>query len=124
MNDPISIEPDGPKRPAFALWGLSQDPPLQTSSATSWDVPLDLYPSVPPELLEGAYVDGYAYGGPDVPQPEPQAAQTPATGREEADPLAALRDLAGEQPATAVKSTLPTRRPRKRSESSAKLAGK
>ena len=96
MNDPITIEPDGPKRPAFALWALSQEPPLQTSSASGWDVPLDLYPSVPAELLEGAYIDGYHHSGPVV----PAEAQQPSD-----DPLASLRDLAGEQPEQPKTST-------------------
>lgn len=69
MTDQIHIEPDGPQRPAFAAWGLAQDPPLQTATASGWDIPIGLYPDVPPELLEGAYVDGFLYGRPDAPQP-------------------------------------------------------
>lgn len=72
MTETLYIEPAHEHRPGFALWGLAQKPVIQTASATGWDVPLDLYPSVPSELLEGAYVDGYLY---DVakPQPEPVA---------------------------------------------------
>lgn len=62
MNEFIHIEPAHEQRPAFALWGLSQEKPLQTATASGWDVPVDLYPSVPAELLTGAYVDGYPYG--------------------------------------------------------------
>ena len=92
MSDPILIEPDGPRRPGFAVWGLSQDPPIQTASASGWLVPLSLYPSIPAELLDGAYVDGYLDNGPDVqPKAEPQEApaepvqapEAPATAREE-----------------------------------------
>lgn len=75
MSDTVHIEPGHRHRPAFAAWGLSQDPPLQTASTTGWNVPLDLYPSVPAELLEGGYVDGFPYGGPDVPQPTSQGAE-------------------------------------------------
>lgn len=116
MDDPIMIEAAGPHRPAFAAWCLAQDPPIQTASATGFLVPVDLYPSVPPEVLEGAYVDGYLYGGPGSPVATSADAGDPVTGLEEADPLAVLRDLAGEQPVTTTaESTLPTRRPRKRS---------
>lgn len=59
MTDQILIEPDWPHRPAFASWGLAQDPPIQTATATGWLVPVDLYSSVPAELLDGAYVDGF-----------------------------------------------------------------
>lgn len=64
MNDMIMIEPAGDRRPAFAVWGLAQDPKIQTASASGWLVPVGLYPSVPPELLEGAYVDGFLYDRP------------------------------------------------------------
>jgi hypothetical protein len=66
----IHIEPAREQRRAFALWALSQTPKLQTSSSTGTDVPVDLFPDVPPELLEGAYVDGFPYGGPSAPQPK------------------------------------------------------
>lgn len=136
MDDPIMIEPDGPHRPAFAAWCLAQDPPVQTASSTGFLVPVDLYPSVPSELLEGAYIDGYPYGGPPVPAEAQQAASgplKPATGREAdaiqdvaegvpsatpIDPLAALKDLAGELPAA---SDPPVSRPR--AASGAKRAG-
>ena len=102
MTSPIHIEPDGPRRPAFAAWGLAQNPPLQTASASGWDVPLELYPDVPSELLEGAYVDGFLYGRPDAPQPAPKASVQP---RGEEVPVEV-------QDAGPVR--LPVRKPRKR----------
>lgn len=83
VSDLIMIEPDGPQRPAFAAWGLAQDPPLQTATASGWNVPVELYPSVPPELLEGAYVDGYLYDGPAAPETGTEApAVSSETGTE------------------------------------------
>lgn len=74
----VHVEPGHAQRPAFASWGLSQDPPLQTASASGWDVPVELYPSVPPELLEGAYVDGYAVQGVVAPEEVPAPPEPPA----------------------------------------------
>lgn len=99
MTETLYIEPAHEHRPSFALWGLAQKPVIQTASATGWDVPLDLYPAVPSELLEGAYVDGYLY---DVakPQPEPVAPTpevTPAVEaptEEEAPALSIVEQLA------------------------------
>lgn len=68
MTDVVHIEPADDQRRAFARWALSQTPKLQTSSSTGTDVPVDLYPSVPAELLEGAFVDGFRYGAEDVRQ--------------------------------------------------------
>lgn len=73
MSDFVHIEPADEQRRAFARWALSQMPKLQTSSSTGTDVPVDLYPEVPPELLEGAYVDGFRYGGQAAPQPDADA---------------------------------------------------
>jgi len=39
----IHVEPAHEQRPGFAAWGLAQTPPLQTASATGWDVPVDPY---------------------------------------------------------------------------------
>lgn len=76
MTDSIHVEPAHELRPGFALWTLSQDPqPLTTS--TGFDVRLFQYPSIPPELLEGAYVDGYLYDGPAAPQPGTEAPAVP-----------------------------------------------
>lgn len=91
MSDTVHIEPGHRHRAAFAAWGLVQVPPIGTASASGWDVPLDLYPSVPTELLEGGYVDGFPYGGPDVPQPTPQAAEGPVQSLSKADTGAAAR---------------------------------
>ena len=52
MSDFIHIEPAHEKRRDFARWALAQTPKLQTSSSTGTDVPIDIYPDVPPELLE------------------------------------------------------------------------
>lgn len=72
----VHIEPGEGQRQGFARWCLAQEPRIETASATGSDVPLDLYPSIPPELLEGAYVDGYPYGQPQ-PQPQPKADEQP-----------------------------------------------
>lgn len=74
MSDMIYVEPAHEARPAFAMWGLAQTPPLQTASATGWNVPLSLYPDVPSELLAGAFVDGFRY---DHTMPQPEAVQAP-----------------------------------------------
>lgn len=78
MTEYVHVEPGYAQRPAFASWGLSQDPPLQTASASGWDVPVELYPSVPPELLEGAYVDGYAVQGAVAREEAPAPPEQPA----------------------------------------------
>jgi hypothetical protein len=58
----LFIEPAKQHRRGFARWCLAQDPRIETASSTGSNVPVDLYPAVPPELLEGAYVDGFPYG--------------------------------------------------------------
>ena len=99
----VHIEPAHEQRPGFALWGLAQTPKLQTASATGWDVPVDLYPEVPVELLAGAYVDGYRYGvGPR--QPEMLAP---------ADPLARPKDATVEL-AEETRDQVVAPKPRKR----------
>lgn len=70
----VHIEPGEGQRQGFARWCLAQEPRIETASATGSDVPLDLYPTIPSELLEGAYVDGYPYG---QPQPQPKADEQP-----------------------------------------------
>jgi len=75
----IHVEPAHEQRPGFAAWGLAQTPPLQTASATGWDVPVDLYAVLPPELLEGGYVDGFPY---DVAQAQPLVSATTAPAAE------------------------------------------
>lgn len=69
----VHIEPGDTQRRAFARWCLAQEPRIETASASGSDVPLDLYPTIPPDLLEGAYVDGYPYG---QPQPQPDVPLT------------------------------------------------
>lgn len=59
--DVITIEPAPAQRSAFAMWCLAQEPPLSFTGPDAADVPIDLYPTVPTELLIGAYVDGYRY---------------------------------------------------------------
>lgn len=84
MNDPIMIEPAGPNRPAFAAWGLAQDPPIQTATASGWLVPVELYPAVPTELLDGAYVDGFLYDRPEAPAALPRGLEAPVEAPEAA----------------------------------------
>ena len=73
MTDYVFIEPLAARRVKFAQWGLEQEPPLQTATSTGWLVPLDLYPRIPSDLLEGAYVDGYPYDPPQGRSPQGQA---------------------------------------------------
>ena len=103
MNDFIHVEPAHEQRPAFAAWGLSQTPPLQTASATGWDVPIDLYPSVPSELLVGGYVDGFRYD---------RAAKQPEPVTE--DPAPVVDRLPQVEPKPARNSLAADRKPRKR----------
>lgn len=77
MTAYIHVEPGYAQRPGFAAWGLAQDPPLQTASASGWDVPIELYPVIPAELLEGAYADGYLVGTTGTPAAAPQATEPP-----------------------------------------------
>lgn len=72
MTDFVTVEPAHEMRPEFALWALAQSPPIMTSSASGFDVPVNLYPSIPGKLLNGAYVDGYHY---NRPSPQPVAAK-------------------------------------------------
>lgn len=103
MSDMIHIEPAHEQRPAFAAWGLAQTPALQTASATGWDIPLDLYPSVPTELLAGAYVDGFPYDRQQAQPVKAPAVEAPA-----------VKAPAAETKAVAPKATRPRKRaPRK-----------
>ena len=82
----VHIEPSQERRRLFALWCLEQDPPIQTASASGFDVPLSLYPDIPAEVLEGAYVDGYRLDRVSS-QPEAvQASEAPAKARRELSP--------------------------------------
>lgn len=94
MTDFVTVEPAHEMRPEFALWALAQSPPLNTSSASGFDVPIGLYPSIPEKLLNGAYVDGYHYNRPSpqpvaakpvVAPPEPLAAEVAAKQADEAE---------------------------------------
>lgn len=75
----IHIEPGPVQRGRFAQWAIAQTPPLQTVGHNAFDVPIALYATIPPELLDGAYVDGYPYvtkvpGAPElVEAPKPAA---------------------------------------------------
>lgn len=69
MTEFIHIEPARERRPDFAVWVLTQDPQPVTTS-TGFNVAIDLYPSIPERLLNGAFVDGFHYNRPH-PQPVP-----------------------------------------------------
>lgn len=82
MDTHIHVEPAAELRPRFALWTLSAPEKIDTTS-TGFSVPLAMYPGIPAELLEGAYIDGYpmrraepAKVEPVKPEPEPEAATT------------------------------------------------
>lgn len=114
----VHIEPANDRRGMFAAWCLTQTPPLQTSSASGWDVPTELYPDVPVEALEGAHVDGWPVGGVTVPAKAAQAshnavdaAQDVAEGVPSAAPIRSVPSRA----TTARKA--PARKPRKRTAS-------
>ena len=95
----IHVEPSREQLPAFALWTLDQKPPLPTSGPASWDVPVALYAVLPPELLAGAYVDGYPFdhaqeqpaSAPSEPLKAPQAASAPVVDRLPQEPVAEAR---------------------------------
>lgn len=78
MTDFIHIEPAHERRADFAVWVLAQDVQPVTTS-TGFSVPLDLYPTIPERLLNGAFVDGYHY---NRPHPQP-VAEAPLTVPEE-----------------------------------------
>lgn len=89
MTDFVTVEPAHKMRGPFALWCLAQTPQIMTSSASGFDVPMSLYPDVPPELLSGAYVDGFLY---DHPAPQPAAAEPvapPSEASASSEPVAA-----------------------------------
>lgn len=112
----IHVEPAHRHRPAFAAWGLTQTPPLQTATAQGWDVPIDLYPLVPTELLEGAYVDGYPYGRPQaqpVPAEEPKASTFTTADTLTQDPDAGPKPVLTAEK-TAAPAPAPAPAPRKR----------
>lgn len=106
MDDFLFIEPAREHRRDFARWCLAQDPPIQTASSTGSNVPVGLYPSVPQELLEGAFVDGFPWG---IPAPQPPAVK-PRTRPAAPSPTgSATKPLTAEQPRKRA-----ARKPRKR----------
>lgn len=97
----VHIVPAPEHRRDFARWCLAQNPRIETASANGSDVPIDLYPSVPVELLEGAYVDGFQHGGSGSPQPVagvPEAPATPPEGQIDDVQGGALGDVASKTP--------------------------
>lgn len=72
----VTVEPAPENASAFAVWCLAKDPRVQTVSAGGFLVPLDWYAEIPPELLSGAYVDGFQYDrtAPQPSRPEPAPA--------------------------------------------------
>lgn len=104
MPDPIHVEPSWDRRAAFARWCLAQTPQLNTTSSTGWNIPVDLYATIPPELLEDAYVDGFLYNRP-APQPV-----KPVGGVLAADPA----DAGPSAQTTTAKPPSTPRKPRKR----------
>src|SRR5688572_32307447 len=61
MSETILVEPADGRRREFALWCLAQDPPIPSASATGSAVPVELFASVPDELLDGARIDGHPF---------------------------------------------------------------
>jgi hypothetical protein len=57
----INVQPADDKRRDFARWAVAQVPKVQTSSAVTSAVPVDLFTSIPEELLVGALIDGTPY---------------------------------------------------------------
>ena len=113
MTSFVHIEPGLDKRREFARWALAQTPKIQTSSSTGSDVPVELYPDVPFELLEGAFVDGFPYGGAGTTQtaavPAARASKTP-----EPTEAPKPRQKAAQAPAKRARKQTP-RQPRKAS---------
>lgn len=61
MTETVEIQPATPQRRAFAQWARSQDPRIETASATTSRVPVALFTSIPEEILVGAKIDGTPY---------------------------------------------------------------
>lgn len=78
MSEYLTVEPASERAPAFAAWCLGRDPRVQTVSAGGFLVPIDWYPDVPSDLLQGAFVDGFPVSGEDTPQPVVQSAEDAA----------------------------------------------
>ncbi|MFC8332734.1 hypothetical protein [Streptomyces olivaceus] len=76
MIDFIRVQPERPKRVAFARWAVAQQPKVRTVSAEAFAVPPRLFTDMPEDLLRGALVDGRAYVSPADTEPaEPGAAE-------------------------------------------------
>ncbi|MEU6628461.1 C2H2-type zinc finger protein [Streptomyces parvus] len=60
----IEVQPAPEQRRAFARYAVLQKPKWRTVSPTSFNVPADLFPAVPEELLIGSVVDGHRYVSP------------------------------------------------------------
>jgi len=72
----VYVRPTGANRVEFARWAAVQEPKPEFVYP-GWHVAVDLYPSVPNELLTGAVVDGHVYGH-EAPQPEATSARVTA----------------------------------------------
>ncbi len=57
----VLVEPADEHRQGFARWCLAQNPRIMTASTTGSEVPVSLFPSIPDELLQGAYIDGHMF---------------------------------------------------------------
>lgn len=57
----VLVEPADEQRGDFARWCIAQDPEIQTASHRGFNVPADLFASLPEALLVGAYIDGHLY---------------------------------------------------------------
>lgn len=87
MTETVEIQPATAQRRAFAQWARSQNPRIETASATTSRVPVALFTSIPEEILVGSKIDGTPYRSvieglvPDGPgyQDTPDPYQDPAT---------------------------------------------
>ncbi|WP_439082067.1 C2H2-type zinc finger protein [Streptomyces sp. WL006] len=61
----IEVWPATEQRQAFARYAVLQKPKWRTVSPVSFAVPVDLFTTVPEELLIGSTVDGHRYVSPD-----------------------------------------------------------
>lgn len=110
MTETVEIQPATAQRRAFAQWARSQNPRIETASATTSRVPVALFTSIPEEILVGSKIDGTPYRSvieglaPDGPgyQDAPADQDTPDPYQ---DPATVIVDAVDEEPKTPARRT-------------------
>ncbi|MFZ3595041.1 C2H2-type zinc finger protein [Streptomyces sp. BH104] len=73
MTDMVYVEPAPEGRIELARWAVAQTPKVGTAGPNTFEIPAQLFSSVPEPALIGATVDGHRYVSPDE-----EEAKTPA----------------------------------------------